>query len=134
MEAKADVLSFAPADYAVWGCIISFSLVIGVYYACTGGRQRTTEEFLVGDRHMHPIPVSLSIGVSFISAVAFLGITAETYINGVMIGLITVDLLLAALITGAFFLPVFYRLKVTSANEVYRLRYYFVCLNCFTIN
>ena len=111
-------LNFKVADYIVWVVILIFSLSVGVFYACSGGRQRSTEEFLLGNRRMNPIPVALSIAVSFISAVTFLGTTSEAYTNGVMIWLHVLAVFLSALVTGLIFLPVFHRLKVTSANEV----------------
>ena len=113
-----ETLTFSIQDYVVWAVILLFSLAIGVFYACVGDRQRSTEEYLVGGRQMNPIPVALSISVSFISAVTFLGTTSEAYTNGVMIWLQVPAAFLASLITGVFFMPVFHRLKLTSTNEV----------------
>lgn len=117
-ENGREELTFHIADYVVWSLILASSIGIGIYYACTGGRQRSTEEFLVGNREMNPIPVAMSIAVSFISAVTFLGTTAEAYSNGVMIWLLTIAVTVACIIGGVFFLPVFHRLKLTSVNEV----------------
>ena len=118
-EAAIEQLSFAIQDYIVLAVILILSLSIGVFYACTGGRQRSTEEFLLANRNMNPIPVALSIAVSFISAITFLGTTSESYTNGVMIWLHVVAVFLSALVTGLIFLPVLHRIKITSANEVY---------------
>lgn len=117
-ENGREELTFHIADYVVWSLILASSIGIGIYYACTGGRQRSTEEFLVGNREMNPIPVAMSIAVSFISAVTFLGTTAEAYSNGVMIWLHTIAVTVACIVAGVFYLPVFHRLKLTSVNEV----------------
>jgi len=43
---------FQIGDYVVFiGCLAS-SLAIGFYYAFSGGRQRTTSEFLMADRRV----------------------------------------------------------------------------------
>eukprot|EP00057_Strongylocentrotus_purpuratus_P014276 XP_011668750.1 PREDICTED: sodium-coupled monocarboxylate transporter 2-like [Strongylocentrotus purpuratus] len=76
-------LTFQTVDFVVWSFILAASVGIGIYYACSGGRQQSTEEFLVGNRQMNPIPVAMSLAVSFISAVMFLGMTSESYSNGV---------------------------------------------------
>ena len=38
------------ADYIVFVCVLVLSMGVGLYYAMTGGKQRTTSEFLMGDR------------------------------------------------------------------------------------
>ena len=47
-------------DYIVFGITLSISLGIGFYYSLSGGRQKTTDEYLMGDRQMRPLPVCLS--------------------------------------------------------------------------
>ena len=41
-----------PVDYAVLAVVLAVSMGIGLYYAFTGGRQRTTQEFLLADRRL----------------------------------------------------------------------------------
>ena len=40
------------ADYAVLAVMLGVSMAIGLYYACRGGKQRTTSEFLMADRKL----------------------------------------------------------------------------------
>ena len=70
------------ADYVVFAVVLLFSAGIGLYHAFAGGRQRTTGEYLMGNRNMRTVPVSLSILVSFISAILVLGTPAEMYTKG----------------------------------------------------
>lgn len=44
------VSRFGPWDYTVFAGMLSVSAVIGFYYACSGGKQSTTSEFLLGNR------------------------------------------------------------------------------------
>ena len=113
-----DVGTFGVWDYVVFGGMLSISLAIGLFYGCTGGKQKTTSEFLLADRNMNPIPVAMSLVASFISAVTVLGTPAETYIYGTMFWLYGFAYILTGIVVTRLFLPVFYRLGVTSANEV----------------
>ena len=65
--------TFSVWDYVVFGGVLAISAAIGIYYGCTGGRQRTTAEFLMADRKMHVLPVTLSLLASFMSAITLLG-------------------------------------------------------------
>eukprot|EP00058_Branchiostoma_floridae_P024193 XP_002609683.1 hypothetical protein BRAFLDRAFT_83696 [Branchiostoma floridae] len=68
---------FSVADYAVFAVSLLISAGIGLYYALTGGKQRTTQEFLMADRKMSAVPVAMSLMASFCSAIALLGQPAE---------------------------------------------------------
>lgn len=45
------VSRFGPWDYVVFAGMLSVSAIIGLYYACSGGKQSTTSEFLLGNRY-----------------------------------------------------------------------------------
>ena len=42
---------------------------VGIYYCTCGGGQRTSEEYVLGDRKMRLLPVALSTLVSSVSAI-----------------------------------------------------------------
>ena len=48
-------------DYVVLFLMLAFSAAIGVYYACTGGKQKSTKEYLLADGNMHWFPVACSL-------------------------------------------------------------------------
>jgi len=58
-----DSFHFKWADYVVFSLVLLLSAAIGFYYACTGGKQKTTKEYLLADRNMHWIPVAISLAV-----------------------------------------------------------------------
>ncbi|XP_022090123.1 sodium-coupled monocarboxylate transporter 1-like [Acanthaster planci] len=115
--------TFGVWDYVVFGCMLLISLSIGFFYGCTGGKQRTTSEFLLADRNMNPIPVALSLVASFISAITVLGTPAEVYIYGSMFWLFAFTYPIIAFVVSRLFIPTFFRLNVTSANEYLELRF-----------
>ena len=116
-EEYYDVGIFTGADYAVFASCLAVSVLIGLYYGCTGGKQRTNEEFLLADRNMHPLPVALSLVASFISAITVLGTPAEVYIYGTMFWIFAFAYIGAGFVT-ALFIPIFFGIDITSANEV----------------
>ena len=54
-------------DWLIFAVTLAISMSIGIYYALTGGKQKTTREYLLANRSMGTFPVALSIYVSHIS-------------------------------------------------------------------
>lgn len=111
---------FTAVDYVIFALLLSASMAIGLYYALSGGRQRTTQEFLMADRSMRCLPVSLSLIASFQSAVAIIGVPAEIYTHGTQYWFIGCAYILGLLIPAHVFIPVLYRLRLSSAYQVQR--------------
>ncbi|NXJ42192.1 SC5A8 protein, partial [Ciconia maguari] len=95
---------FTVWDYVVFAAMLLVSAVIGIYYAFAGGGQKTSKDFLMGGRSMSALPVALSLTASFICVFAI------TY------GLVV-------LCSAEIFLPVFYKLGITSTYEYLELRF-----------
>ncbi|XP_041373436.1 sodium-coupled monocarboxylate transporter 1-like [Gigantopelta aegis] len=114
---------FAIADYVVFGLMLAISAGIGIFHAITGGRQKSTQEFLMANRSMNFLPVALSVLASFFSASTLLGTPAEIYQFGTMYWISVFSAVMAP-ITGAFlFGPMFFRLKVLSVFEYLEMRF-----------
>ncbi|CAG2100176.1 unnamed protein product [Medioppia subpectinata] len=110
-------------DYLVFALVLTISALIGVYYKLSGGRQRTTDEYLLANKQMSVIPVSFSLMASFLSAISLLGVTAENYMFGTQFLVINFAYLLGTPIVAYVFLPVFYKLKVVSIYEYLEHRF-----------
>uniref|UniRef100_A0A673BU19 Sodium-dependent multivitamin transporter-like n=1 Tax=Sphaeramia orbicularis TaxID=375764 RepID=A0A673BU19_9TELE len=119
----SDQKHFSAVDYVIFALLLVGSLSIGLYYALSGGRQRTTQEFLMADRSMRCLPVSLSLIASFQSAVAIIGVPAEVYVHGTQYWFIGCAYILGLLIPAHVFIPVLYRLKLSSAYQYLELRF-----------
>ncbi|KAA8581902.1 hypothetical protein FQN60_008642 [Etheostoma spectabile] len=109
---------FTVADYVIFAVLLAASMGIGLYHALSGGRQRTTQEFLMADRSMRCLPVSLSLIASFQSAVAIIGVPAEIYTHGTQYWFIGCAYILGLLIPAHIFIPVLYRLRLSSTYQV----------------
>ncbi|KAI0221244.1 Sodium-coupled monocarboxylate transporter 1 [Lamellibrachia satsuma] len=114
---------FTGLDYIVFLLMLVVSAGIGLYYGCTGGKQNTTKEFLMADRHMGVLPVSLSLLATFMSAIAVLGTPAEMYVFGTQYWMVWIGYVIMIPLAAYFFLPVFYNLKLTSVFEYLEMRY-----------
>jgi hypothetical protein len=47
-----EALALHWADYLILVLFLCISIGIGIYQACSGGRQKTTSEFIQGDRQL----------------------------------------------------------------------------------
>src|SRR6218665_1011369 len=107
------------ADYLVLVGFLVVSLAIGIYHSLTGGRQKTTSEFIMGNRRLKVIPTAISFFVSFKSAIMLLGQTAETYIYGIQYIIISlVAHVTVYFIVERIIVPWLYPLKLVSINDV----------------
>uniref|UniRef100_A0A8C5G5V3 Sodium-dependent multivitamin transporter n=1 Tax=Gouania willdenowi TaxID=441366 RepID=A0A8C5G5V3_GOUWI len=114
---------FTVVDYVIFALLLVASMAIGLYYALSGGRQRTTQEFLLADRSMSCLPISLSLIASFQSAVAIVGVPAEVFVHGTQYWFIGCAYILGLLIPAHVFIPVLYRLRLSSAYQYLELRF-----------
>lgn len=111
------------ADYIVFSATLVVSLGVGVFQAFIGDKQRTTKEYLMGNRQLHLIPVALSMFMSYISAILVLGTTAEMHLYGVQLWIQNIGSSFAYIIAAHIFVPLFYPLKIVSSNQVRYVMY-----------
>ncbi|NXO42189.1 SC5A8 protein, partial [Locustella ochotensis] len=114
---------FTVWDYVVFAAMLLISAVIGIYYAFVGGGQKTSKDFLMAGRSMSALPVALSLTASFMSAVTVLGTPAEIYRYGAVFCMFAFTYALVVLCSAEIFLPVFYKLGITSTYEYLELRF-----------
>lgn len=115
--------SFSVWDYVVLSIILLISALIGIYYRYTGGKQRTTKEYLLADQSMSTFVVSFGLMASFMSAISLLGVSNESYQFGTMFCIINIAYILSTPIAAYLFLPVFYRMRTTSVYEYLERRF-----------
>ncbi|KAM6123143.1 sodium-dependent multivitamin transporter [Pterocles gutturalis] len=116
-------MEFTAIDYSIFALLLVLSSAIGLFYALSGDRQRTVQEFLLANRNMSFLPVALSLLATFQSAVAILGVPGEIYRFGTQYWFLGCSYLLGLLIPAHVFVPVFYRLRITSTYEYLELRF-----------
>ncbi|XP_075863195.1 sodium-coupled monocarboxylate transporter 1 [Microcebus murinus] len=123
MDAPREIGTFVVWDYLVFAGMLLISAVIGIYYAFAGGGQQTSKDFLMGGRSMTAVPVALSLAASFMSAITVLGTPSEVYRFGAIYSIFAFTYFFVIVITAEVFLPVFYKLGITSTYEYLELRF-----------
>ncbi|XP_056419650.1 sodium-dependent multivitamin transporter isoform X2 [Hyla sarda] len=126
-------MRFTTVDYIIFALLLILSSAIGLFYALSGGKQRTTQEFLLANRSMGFLPVALSLLATFQSAVAILGVPSEIYRFGTEYWFLGCSYILGLLIPAYIFIPVFYRLRLTSTYEYLELRFSKIVRICGTV-
>lgn len=110
-------MTFHIADYVILVLFLIISSGIGLYYGVFH-RQVTTEEYLVGGRNMHLVPVAMSLLVTYQSAISVLGVPLEHYMYDMMSNYMWIAIMIASAVQGLVIVPLLYPLKLTSAYEV----------------
>ena len=125
MSTTGAVSTLSIIDYAVFAFMLIVSALIGLYYWWTGRGKSSANEFLMANRSMSVLPVSMSVMASFISAIALIGIPAEVYIYGLQNWAMICSFPVVMYVSAYMFMPVFYELQITSTYEVsYQVHFY----------
>lgn len=95
-------------------------LLVGWWY---GSRQRTTEEYFVGGRTVHPLVAGISLVATLLSTISYLTYPGELIANGpgLMWGLLHIPI--SYFVVGYLIMPHIMRQKVTSAYELLEARF-----------
>uniref|UniRef100_H0X6K4 Solute carrier family 5 member 5 n=1 Tax=Otolemur garnettii TaxID=30611 RepID=H0X6K4_OTOGA len=125
--------TFGVWDYVVFALMLLVSTGIGLWVGLARGGQRSAEDFFTGGRRLAALPVGLSLAASFMSAVQVLGVPAEAYRYGLKFLWMCLGQALNSLLTATIFLPVFYRLGLTSTYEYLELRFSRAVRLCGTV-
>ncbi|XP_046293225.1 sodium/iodide cotransporter isoform X2 [Marmota monax] len=125
--------TFGAWDYGVFALMLLVSTGIGLWVGLARGGQRSAEDFFTGGRSLTALPVGLSLAASFMSAVQVLGVPAEAYRYGLKFLWMCLGQTLNSLLTALLFMPVFYRLGLTSTYQYLELRFSRVVRLCGTV-
>ncbi len=113
--------SFEWYDYLIFSLTLAVSLGVGFYFATCGGKQKTLNEYLLANRKMAAFPSGASIALSIVSAILILGSTAEVFVHGLQMSITQMTINLGMLTACFFYVPMFYRLGITSLFEVRKI-------------
>uniref|UniRef100_A0A8C2H0Y1 Solute carrier family 5 member 5 n=1 Tax=Cyprinus carpio TaxID=7962 RepID=A0A8C2H0Y1_CYPCA len=124
MASDSDKPGFCLVDYVVFAAMLGVSVGIGLFQSLrkTPGHSNV-DSFFTGGRGFSAVPVGLSLCASFMSAVQVLGVPSEAYLYGFKFLYMCLGQALNSLITAVLFVPVFYRLKITSSCQYLGMRF-----------
>eukprot|EP00397_Hematodinium_sp_SG-2012_P043608 GEMP01048506.1.p1 GENE.GEMP01048506.1~~GEMP01048506.1.p1 ORF type:complete len:472 (+),score=50.04 GEMP01048506.1:106-1416(+) len=109
------------ANLSVIAVVLLLSTAIGIYFWWRG--QKNSKDILLGGRNQSAFPVALSLTVNFLSGVTLVGVPAIIYTQGSTYALFVFGQTFQMWITATFFMPMFYRLGLTSSYEYVEKRF-----------
>lgn len=118
MTSESKSFEFSPLDWVSFVAVLVTSLLIGLYFTCAGGRQKTVDEFFMADRSMSWPSVSASLFSSYMSALTIMLTPLEIYRYGTTHIWIVLGYPIAIWISSSLFVPVLHKLSVNTVNEV----------------
>ncbi|KAL0978766.1 hypothetical protein UPYG_G00174910 [Umbra pygmaea] len=117
------VAPFSVWDYVVFVGTVLVAAGIGLFQAIRGRKKTSSEEFLLGGRQMTAVPVAMSLTASFMSGITVIGTPAEAYRFGAAFWTFGFSYAIMSTITAEVFVPLFYRLGITSTYEYLEMRF-----------
>ncbi|XP_042186765.1 sodium-coupled monocarboxylate transporter 1 isoform X1 [Oncorhynchus tshawytscha] len=117
------VASFSVWDYVVFVGTVLGAAGIGLFQAIRGRKNTSSDEFLLGGRQMTAVPVAMSLTASFMSGITVIGTPAEAYRFGAAFWIFGISYAIMSIITAEIFVPLFYRLGITSTYEYLEMRF-----------
>lgn len=136
---EGSFLAFSWSDYTIFIAMLVMSTLVGIYFGIFK-KQDTTEKYLHGGKRMGVFPVSVSLlsrystnhflysilSISFfshLSGITLLAIPSEVYYYGTAYWMAILSGMAACIITINVFLPVFYKLQLSSSFEYLEIRF-----------
>ncbi|KAK9708917.1 Sodium:solute symporter family [Popillia japonica] len=117
-----EVVTFSWLDYFLFVSMLASGALVGIYYGFIR-KQNTAQEYLLGGKQMNVWTISMSLVSSTLSGFTLLSIPADIYRYGITYGLLITINLSVALTSYYIFLPVFYKLQITSVYEYLYIRF-----------
>lgn len=108
-------------DWIVLASTLAFIVLYGLWVS----RKQTNEshDFLAGQRNLKWWTIGLSIMATQASAITFLSTPGQGFVDGLQFAQFYFGMPIAVLLLAYFILPVYYRLKVTTAYEFLEERF-----------
>jgi len=113
-------MGFGVGDYVVLGAYLAGIVAMGAWFA---RRQSSTDEFFLGGRQFHWLPVAVSMFASLFSATSYVAAPGEAFNHGMTLFLKSVAVLLGVPLAVIVFVRFFRRLSLTTAYEYLERRF-----------
>ncbi len=107
-------------DFSVLGVYFLGLIVMGFYFS---GREKSTDDFFVAGRRIPWWAAGLSIFGTQLSAITYMAVPAKSYATDWVFYLSPICILLIAPLLVRYYLPIFRRLKITTAYEYLETRF-----------
>ncbi|KAK5642168.1 hypothetical protein RI129_008335 [Pyrocoelia pectoralis] len=122
-DISSNMQVFSWVDYILFSAMLGISTLIGIYFGFFGKKQKTANDYLLGGRQMCAIPIAISLLASKISTTTFLVVPADIYRYGANYIWLSLATVFVAVIAHAVYLPVYFKLQLTSMFQYLHLRF-----------
>ncbi|MBN1911963.1 MAG: sodium/solute symporter [Pirellulales bacterium] len=113
-------MGFCFWDYLVLGGYLAGVVALGAWFA---RRQSSTDEYFLGGRRFHWLPVALSMFAALFSATSYVAAPGEAFNHGMTLSLKSVAVLLGVPPAVILFVRFFRRMSLTTAYEYLERRF-----------
>lgn len=113
-----NVKTFSIVDHLIISVFLIICIAIGVKEGWQESKKQNMKDFLLGSKPSGVILVSFSLLASFMSGITIMGVPVEIYRHTTMYMWLGVAYFLTIAASAHIYVPVFYRLKVTTSYEV----------------
>ncbi|MCA9133215.1 MAG: sodium/solute symporter [Planctomycetales bacterium] len=113
--------AFTPIDWAICLGYLAIVFALALWFA---RGQNSNEDFFVGGRRMHWLPIGLSLFAGTISSLSFVGLpsTAAYSDYHLYLAILCIPVVVTPIV-WKFFLPLYFRMGVTSSYEYVEKRF-----------
>lgn len=113
--------SLAQLDWLICVGYVALVMGLGIWYS---RQQKTNDEYFLGGRQMHWIPVGLSLFATTFSSNSFVGLPAEAAYRDyhLLLAIYFIPLVVVPL-SCIYFIPFYRKLEITSVYEYLELRF-----------
>ncbi|XP_078484209.1 sodium/iodide cotransporter-like [Ciona intestinalis] len=105
-------------DLVLFSASLLLTFLVGGYYAYKARRDDSVANYYFGNRKIPPIPLALSMAVSYISGLTMIGLPTETYMFGMVNMWYTVGSIIPSIIVCVYLIPLYYRLQLSTIYEI----------------
>jgi len=120
-EALAAPSGFQPLDWAVLGLYFAALACTGYLFSRKGAED--TDDYFLGGRKMPTWAVAVSILATSLSAATFVGGPQQAFASDLTYLSSNIGMMIAAVVVAVFFIPAFYRQKVSTIYELLETRF-----------
>ncbi|XP_078483824.1 LOW QUALITY PROTEIN: sodium-coupled monocarboxylate transporter 1-like [Ciona intestinalis] len=118
-----DVREFGTVDLIVFSASLLLTFLVGGYYAYKARRDDSVANYYFGNRKIPPIPLELSLAVTYISALTIIGVPTETYTYGMVNIWHVFATIIPSIFVCIYFIPLYYRLQLSTIYEYLEIRF-----------
>ncbi|KAF5286283.1 hypothetical protein FQR65_LT12723 [Abscondita terminalis] len=120
---QTNKIQFSWIDYGIFGSMLTGSVIMGAYFACTRRERNTIDEYFNGGKTMKVLPIALSLIASEIGANTLLAAPVDVYRFGANYVWLIASTMIECFLGYHLFLKVFFKLQISSAYKYLQLRF-----------